>query len=80
MVSLPLEANVAVGKVVVAVLRQAHQILREIPNVKRQKPHFDLLPQMNLLVVNYTRCWPPRFYQYKRKQRHTVGTHEGNTD
>ncbi len=67
---LPLKRNVSVSPVVILVMQISDKIFHEVPDVKKQKPHFELLPQVNAFMVKELFLRPFIFHKNKRIKRH----------
>lgn len=64
------KGNIAVSHVVVAMYGQSYKVLDKVPQVKGQKTHLELLPQVNTLVVEQFFAWFFTFDKNERKKCH----------
>ncbi len=74
------EAYIVVSLLVFLAFESQNQILRQVPDVKRQNQHFQLLPQMNLFVVEqpFVVCIVLVLNEHKGKQRHAMHPQKRN--
>lgn len=72
-VGLALKADIEISLIEIAILKQAHQPLDEIYNIKRHKQQLTLLSIVDTLVIHDISVYPRRVpYPISAKQIHTV--------
>jgi hypothetical protein len=66
--SFPLKRNFPVGLVMIAAAQQMDQVFGQVPDIEENKACFELLAQMNTLVVEQNLAGKSGLCQYKRKK------------
>lgn len=79
-ISFPFKGNSPISLVVILKFYQAYQVFNEVPEVKRENAHFQLLPEVDPFVVQEDRTVVTVFGQDERKKRYSFYPQKWNVN